>query len=260
MRAMSRRQVLSASCAAALSGAAGAASAATNGEPQRSFNLPDFTDIVKRMSDVRQRGASLSLEERFAALLSALTAHGDGASSAAVCDQALQAGLSPAYLEEVMLQTAPYAGVGRVAAVLEAVHALFASRGIALPLQSRRTVPDETRLSEGISVQTEIFGDAIGRMHASVQDSRRPLMIEDLSGFCFGDFYTRKGLDVKTRELVVFSAIAALGGCEAQLKVHAAANLKYGRTKDNLVDALQCAVAYNGFPRTLNACAVVDAL
>lgn len=36
------------------------------------------------------------------------------------------------------------------------------------------------------------------------------------------------GMSVKDRELVVFAAIAALGGCEAQLKAHADANLKEG--------------------------------
>ena len=81
---------------------------------------------------------------------------------------------------------------------------------------------------------------------------------DDLSGWCFGDFYTRKGLAIAERELATFCTIAALGGCEAQLSAHAAANLRCGNTKDNLIDALQCAVVYLGFPRTLNACAVVD--
>ncbi|WP_288319302.1 carboxymuconolactone decarboxylase family protein [Parasutterella muris] len=60
------------------------------------------------------------------------------------------------------------------------------------------------------------------------------------------------------RELVVFAAIAALGGCESQLKAHTGANLKEGNTKQNLADALQIAIPLNGFPRTLNALAVVN--
>ena len=28
----------------------------------------------------------------------------------------------------------------------------------------------------------------------------------------FGDFYTREGLDIKSRELMIFSALATLGG------------------------------------------------
>ncbi len=93
-------------------------------------------------------------------------------------------------------------------------------------------------MAKGIEVQTAIFGDAITQMHKNTTEPMKPLMIEDLSGYCFGDFYTRTGMSVKDRELVVFAAIAALGGCEAQLKAHAGANLKEGATKQNLIDAL----------------------
>lgn len=40
-----------------------------------------------------------------------------------------------------------------------------------------------------------------------------------LEGFCFGDFYTRDGLDDQQRELITFVFIASLGGCENQLRV-----------------------------------------
>ena len=46
-----------------------------------------------------------------------------------------------------------------------------------------------------------------------------------LSANCFGDYYTRKVLDVKERELITFTAIVTLGGCEPQAKAHAAANI-----------------------------------
>ena len=41
-----------------------------------------------------------------------------------------------------------------------------------------------------------------------------------LSAMCFGDFYTRGALDVKTRELITLCVLAALGGCENQLRSH----------------------------------------
>jgi len=41
-----------------------------------------------------------------------------------------------------------------------------------------------------------------------------------LSANCFGDYYTRKGLDIKTRELLTFSLLIALGGTESQMKGH----------------------------------------
>jgi len=52
-----------------------------------------------------------------------------------------------------------------------------------------------------------------------------------LSANCFGDYYTRTGLDLKTRELLTFSMLASLGGCEPQLLGHVAANLSVGNDR-----------------------------
>ena len=172
----------------------------------------------------------------------------------------MKAGVEPIVIKEAVYQTAPYVGVGRVKEALEGVNEALKDAGVRLPLASQTTVNDQNRLAKGIEVQTAIFGDAITQMHKNTTEPMRPLMIEDLSGYCFGDFYTRTGMSVKDRELVVFAAIAALGGCEAQLKAHAGANLKEGATKQNLIDALQVAVPLNGFPRTLNAVAVVNSI
>jgi alkylhydroperoxidase/carboxymuconolactone decarboxylase family protein YurZ len=38
--------------------------------------------------------------------------------------------------------------------------------------------------------------------------------VKILSANCFGDYYTRTGLDLKMRALPTFSIIASLGGCE----------------------------------------------
>lgn len=59
--------------------------------------------------------------------------------------------------------------------------------------------------------------------------------------------------------LITFASIAALGGCEPQLKAHIAANLSVGATKQNLTDALRVADPLLGFPRTLNALGLVRA-
>lgn len=60
------------------------------------------------------------------------------------------------------------------------------------------------------------------------------------------------------RELVVFSAIVSLGGCNPQAKAHAAANIGAGNGKQDLIDALAVLLPYIGFPRTLNGLAMVN--
>ena len=79
-----------------------------------------------------------------------------------------------------------------------------------------------------------------------------------LSAYCFGDFYTRKTLDLKMRELITFCAIITLGGCEAQAKSHAAANLRVGNTREMLIGVVTQCLPFIGFPRALNALSCID--
>ena len=74
-----------------------------------------------------------------------------------------------------------------------------------------------------------------------------------LSDNCFGDFLTRGGLDVKTRELVTFSLLVSLGGCEPQVKGHIAGNVNLGNDKAVLLAVVTQLLPYIGYPRTLNA-------
>ena len=70
---------------------------------------------------------------------------------------------------------------------------------------------------------------------------------------CFGDYYTRTGLDLKMRELITFCFLAAQGGCEPQLKGHIAGNYHLGNDKDLLIAVISSNLPFIGYPRTLNA-------
>jgi 4-carboxymuconolactone decarboxylase len=74
-----------------------------------------------------------------------------------------------------------------------------------------------------------------------------------ISANCFGDFLSRKGIDIKTRELLTFSMILSLGGCEPQLKGHIQGNLNVGNDKETLLCTVTQLLPYIGYPRTLNA-------
>lgn len=219
---------------------------------------PDLVKIENRMKTITAQGSSLSTEEKFYVLLATSCAQGLSDEAEEAASAALKSGLGPVAIKEAVYQTVPYVGIGRVKEALRGVNEAMKKSDVKLPLVSQATVTDQDRLEKGIEVQTQIFGEAITKMHQSTPESMKPLMIDDLSGYCFGDFYTRSGMSIKHRELVVFAAIAALGGCEAQLKAHTGANLKEGASIQNLVDALQVALPLNGFPRTLNALAVVN--
>ena len=81
-----------------------------------------------------------------------------------------------------------------------------------------------------------------------------------MSANCFGDYYTRTGLELKTRELLTFATLVALGGADAQVKAHAQGNINIGNDKEVLFAALTQMLPYIGYPRTLNGIAAVSAL
>jgi 4-carboxymuconolactone decarboxylase len=92
----------------------------------------------------------------------------------------------------------------------------------------------------------------IDDMYETAPDNQKHIQ-RYLSDNCFGDYYTRTGLDVKTRELLTFSMILSLGGCEPQLKGHIQGNIAVGNNKEILLSAVTQILPYIGYPRTLNA-------
>ena len=79
-----------------------------------------------------------------------------------------------------------------------------------------------------------------------------------LSANCFGDYVSRGGLDAKVRELLTFSMLLTLGGCESQLRSHIQGNLNVGNDKRTLLAVVTQLLPYAGYPRTLNAIACLN--
>ena len=170
---------------------------------------------------------------------------------------ALQSGATAAEIRETIYQCTPYVGFPRVKEALEKMHDVFESKGIKAPLENNGTVDDSNRYDKGLAVQVGIFGDAIYKMNSSAPADQKHINTY-LSANCFGDYYTRQLLDLRQRELITFIAIASLGGCEPQLKAHAAANIAVGNTRQDLLDAVTVALPYIGYPRTLNALSCIN--
>jgi hypothetical protein len=52
--------------------------------------------------------------------------------------------------------------------------------------------------------------------------------------------------------------LAALGGCDPQIKGHVAANLRVGNDRKRLIDVATQLLPFIGYPRTLNALRAID--
>jgi 4-carboxymuconolactone decarboxylase len=165
---------------------------------------------------------------------------------------ALNVGVTPVEVKEVLYQSVPYVGIAKVIDFIHLTNEILTERGIQLQLEGQSTTTPENRMEKGLALQKEIFGDMIDKMYET--SPKNQLHIQQyLSANCFGDYYTRTGLDVKTRELLTYSMLISMGGTESQVKGHIIGNVKVGNTKETLLSVTTQLLPYIGYPRTLNA-------
>lgn len=170
----------------------------------------------------------------------------------AMVPAAMNFDVTPVEIKEIIYQAVDYLGIGRVFPFLHAVNDILREKGIPLPLEPQTTTTIEDRLEKGIQAQVDIFGEGMRDFYKSGSENSRHIN-KWLADNCFGDFYTRTGLDYKKREMVTFCYLYAQGGCEPQLMSHAAANMKLGNDKKFLISIISQCLPFIGYPRTLNA-------
>ncbi|MGI6255650.1 MAG: carboxymuconolactone decarboxylase family protein [Acutalibacter sp.] len=161
--------------------------------------------------------------------------------------EALDAGVSPVMAKEVIYQAVDYLGIGRVLPFLHTANQILEHRGVNLPLEGQATTTMEDRLEKGAQAQAEIFGPQM------LEAWKQGHINRWLADNCFGDYYTRSGLDLAQREMITFCYLAAQGGCEPQLIAHAKGNRNLGNDQEFLIRVVSQCLPYIGYPRSLNA-------
>jgi len=114
-----------------------------------------------------------------------------------------------------------------------------------------RQADQESRLARGKRVLSEIDGEAGEKVIDSLADIA-PDFARYLLEFPFGDIYSRPGLDIRAREIATIAALTALGNATPQLKVHIAAGLNAGISREEIVETIMQMAVYAGFPAALN--------
>jgi 4-carboxymuconolactone decarboxylase len=171
---------------------------------------------------------------------------------------ALTAGVTPVEIKEIVYQAVPYAGMAKVVDFIHATNEVLTERGVTLPLPGQSTTTPETRAEKGLAVQQQIVGnERVAQLYAAAPADEQHIQ-RYLSANCFGDYLTRSGVGVPTRELLTFSMLVALGGCDAQVKGHVAANLNVGNDRARLIDVLTQLLPFIGYPRMLNGLRAID--
>lgn len=222
-------------------------------------NDPEFHEIFKNFAygEVFEY-STLTQKESILVILSCLIACQSPKAFKKILISALDMDITPEEVKELLYQSVPYVGFGRAHNFFGVVIKVFEKKGIEMPLKNRSNTTPENRHDKGREIQERYFGaENIEMMRNSTPDGQKHFN-RFLEGFCFGDFYTRDGLNDQQRELITFTFIATLGGCENQLRGHTQGNLSVGNDKEKLISAITVMMPYIGFPRILNALAIVN--
>jgi 4-carboxymuconolactone decarboxylase len=203
------------------------------------------------------RDSRLDARTRMIVVLGSMIGSGAVNEFKVLAGAALNVGVTPIEIKEIVYQSVAYVGMGRAFDFVHAINDVLTSRGVPLPLEGQSTTEPATRREKGLAAQKAIFGAMIDQMYE--RSPKDLLHIQRfLSANCFGDYYTRGGLDPKTRELVTLSILIALGGADSQVKGHVQGNVSVGNGRDVLIDVITQLLPWVGYPRTLNALAALN--
>lgn len=201
---------------------------------------------------VNEKGQELEPKVRYTAILATLLGCQGTDAFRMMLPKALDAGVTPVMAKEIVYQATDYLGFGRVLPFINIINEILEARGVALPLENQATTTLEDRLEKGIQAQVDIFGEHMNEAWKASHINRW------LASNCFGDYYTRNGLDLAQREMITFCFIMAQGGCEPQLTAHAKGNMNLGNDKEFLIRVVSQCVPYIGYPRSLNAIVCIN--
>lgn len=194
---------------------------------------------------------------RFTAILATLLGCQGIDEFRAIVPAAIETGVSPVEIREVVYQAVAYLGIGRVFPFLKAMNEVFESKGISLPLPPQSTTTTDSRREAGTQAQVDIFGEGMRDFWKSGPEESRHINLW-LADNCFGDYYTRTGITYAQREMITFCFLSAQGGCEPQLTSHALANMRVGNDKEFLIKIISQCLPFIGYPRSLNALRCVN--
>lgn len=167
---------------------------------------PEFAERLEQFAFhevVNEEGQQLDDVTRHMAVLAALLGCQGLDEFKLELARALDAGLTPVMVKEVVYQAVDYLGIGRVRPFLNAVNEILEARGIKLPLEGQATTTMENRLEKGAQAQVDIFGEGMKDAWKNGHINRW------LAANCFGDYYTRTGLNLAQREMITFCFLAA---------------------------------------------------
>jgi 4-carboxymuconolactone decarboxylase len=110
----------------------------------------------------------------------------------------------------------------------------------------------ESRYERGLRARREVFGaELVDRNLSAASDFTRPFQ-ELLTEYCWGEIWTRPGLDRRTRSMLNLVMLTALNRMH-ELGMHVRGAVTNGVTEDEIRECLLQAAIYCGAPAGLES-------
>lgn len=111
---------------------------------------------------------------------------------------------------------------------------------------------DKQRFDDGHQVRCDVMGaERINNVMKNADAFTRP-MHDLITEYCWGEIWTRPGLDRRTRSLMNLAMLAALNRPN-ELKLHIVGALNNGVTKEEIMECFLQVAIYAGVPAGLES-------
>jgi 4-carboxymuconolactone decarboxylase len=195
------------------------------------------------LGDVWER-PGLSVRDRSIVTLAALIARNQTVEMAYYLNIALDNGVKPAEISEIMTHLAFYSGWSNAMAAVVVAKDVFAERKIAADQLSPAS-PNLLALNEAAEAdRAKRVGEQFGAVF--------PGVVQYTTDVLFRDLWLRPGLAQRDRSLVTVSSLIASGQV-AQLTGHLNIGMNNGLTQAEIVEAITHLAFYVGWPNVFSA-------
>lgn len=218
---------------------------------------PEMMDILQKFifGEVFQTG-NLTLKQREMITCITLATMQTLPQLKAHAEAALNVGVTPEELREVMYLTAPFIGFPKMLNAVGTVNEVFKERGISLPIEKQGTVTENNRHETGKTIQNRLYPGGIASVMEGLPADMGKHVERFLTDYFFGEIYSRGALDLQTRELLGYCVLTTLEA-ESQLHSHYHGNIKVGNTPETLTAAVIQCLPYIGFPAAIKALRII---
>ncbi len=170
---------------------------------------------------------------------------------------ALNIGVTPTAIQEVLIQIGIYAGFAASEEALGAAAEVFAKHHINIHPQAPRDDSLETLTVRGTELMNALHREDGSKGYAApgnpVTGALYPVAIQ----YGYGEIWFRPGLEHKQRVLISVASFTALK-LESQIKKFGQAALNLGATREEVIEAVIQTAPFSGFAPALNALGVLS--